>query len=39
VLIGGIRVRVEIPYTLIMMRSLKIHGRFVYERKDVGRLI
>jgi threonine dehydrogenase-like Zn-dependent dehydrogenase len=30
---------VEIRYAMVMMNSLRIQGRFMYERRDVPRLI
>lgn len=38
-LMGGIQSGIEIPYPVIMHKSLKISGRFMYEREHVQRLI
>jgi D-arabinose 1-dehydrogenase-like Zn-dependent alcohol dehydrogenase len=39
VFMGGIMGNVEIRYAMVMMNSLRIQGRFMYERRDVPRLI
>jgi threonine dehydrogenase-like Zn-dependent dehydrogenase len=39
VFMGGIMGNIEIPYAMVMLKSLGIQGRFMYERRDVPRLI
>lgn len=39
VFMGGIMGNVEIPYAMVMRNNLRIHGRFMYERRDIPRLI
>ncbi|KAG8817997.1 hypothetical protein FRC17_011006 [Serendipita sp. 399] len=36
---GGIREDVSIPYALIMLKSIRIQGRFMYERDSVIKLV
>jgi D-arabinose 1-dehydrogenase-like Zn-dependent alcohol dehydrogenase len=36
---GGIQEDVSIPYSLLMIKSLQIRGRFMYERQAIVRLI
>ena len=36
---GGIREDISIPYALVMIKSLQISGRFMYERKAILQLI
>ncbi|KAG9057380.1 hypothetical protein FS842_007081 [Serendipita sp. 407] len=36
---GGIREDVSIPYPLIMLKSIRIQGRFMYERASVLKLV
>ncbi|KAL6877102.1 GroES-like protein [Trichoderma novae-zelandiae] len=38
-LMGGIAGEIPIPYGAIMFNDLKLHGKFMYERKDVRQLI
>jgi threonine dehydrogenase-like Zn-dependent dehydrogenase len=38
-LMGGIQGNVGLPYAMVMAKSLRIMGRFMYEREHVGRLI
>lgn len=38
-LMGGITEHIQIPYLLVMFRSLQLRGRFMYERSDVQALI
>jgi threonine dehydrogenase-like Zn-dependent dehydrogenase len=38
-LMGGIPGEIKIPYLLLMFNDLKIHGKFMYEREGVKRLI
>ncbi|KAL7945189.1 GroES-like protein [Trichoderma barbatum] len=38
-LMGGIFGNISIPYGAIMFNDLKLHGKFMYERKDVRMLI
>ncbi|KAK4064654.1 hypothetical protein Trihar35433_8171 [Trichoderma harzianum] len=38
-LMGGIAGNISIPYGAIMFNDLKLHGKFMYERKDVRMLI
>ncbi|KAG0646048.1 hypothetical protein D0Z07_7783 [Hyphodiscus hymeniophilus] len=39
VFMGGIPGRIEIPYSMLMFKNLTIQGRFMFERKDVEKLI
>jgi D-arabinose 1-dehydrogenase-like Zn-dependent alcohol dehydrogenase len=39
VFMGGIVGAVEIDYGLVMMKSLRVQGRFMYEREAIGKLI
>ncbi|KAL7939073.1 GroES-like protein [Trichoderma chlorosporum] len=38
-LMGGIAGGIAIPYDAVMFNDLKLHGKFMYERKDVRMLI
>ncbi|KAH0489197.1 hypothetical protein TgHK011_009638 [Trichoderma gracile] len=38
-LMGGIAGEVMIPYGAVMFNDLKLHGKFMYERKDVRQLV
>jgi threonine dehydrogenase-like Zn-dependent dehydrogenase len=38
-LMGGIQADVEVPYGLVMVKSLELRGRFMYERAAVSRLV
>ncbi|KAK1245697.1 hypothetical protein MKX07_004766 [Trichoderma sp. CBMAI-0711] len=38
-LMGGIAGEVMVPYGAIMFNDLKLHGKFMYERKDVRQLV
>ncbi|KAL6891882.1 GroES-like protein [Trichoderma evansii] len=38
-LMGGIAGDISIPYGAIMFNDLKLHGKFMYERKDIRMLI
>lgn len=38
-LMGGIGGNVEIPYSLVMFKDLKVQGKFMYGRKDIEGLI
>lgn len=39
VLMGGIPGKIEIPYSMLVFKNLSIQGRFMFERKDVERLV
>ncbi|KAM0258470.1 hypothetical protein ACHAQJ_003809 [Trichoderma viride] len=38
-LMGGIAGDISIPYGVVMFNDIKLHGKFMYERKDVKMLI
>jgi len=39
VLMGGILGNIELPYSMIMFRGLRIQGQFMFERRHVERLV
>lgn len=39
VLMGGIPGKIEIPYSMMMFKNLSVQGRFMFERKDVEKLV
>lgn len=36
---GGIAGEISIPYGAVMFNDLKLHGKFMYERRDVALLV